>query len=281
MFVVGQRVRVLDNSKSISYLGIISLINTDDTYDIILSSKGNSGKDELTSVPQDLVSELQSFEIDDSHNGVDAEARKSQGNTLFSAKDYTAALEYYKRGIAALFPTSSNDSLGEYSMGSNVFVAYTDSLNLNTGMVSEVDLSARTADVMIESTDADHEELAVPFGRLLPLSSEPKAQLLQRSLYMNMARCCLKLEQKGWAIKYASIALATSYAYATSAQECGETVALADLDKLMGDCYYFRAKALLAANRPKFATQVSSVFIIDAFLPVIHNDQRLFVDTIR
>jgi hypothetical protein len=117
-------------------------------------------------------------------------------------------------------------------------------------MISDVDPIGRTADVELEMTDeVENEVCGVSYDLLMPLCKTEQDQLLQRSLYMNMARCFMKLDQKGWAIKYASLAIAVTLAYA-------QNPSTPEVAKLLADCYYFRSKALIAACRPKFATQV-------------------------
>jgi tetratricopeptide (TPR) repeat protein len=231
--------------------------NSDGSYEVLLSV---GGQEEEVVTTEDRLAPLNAFETEPPLplERQYAEAWKNNGNVLFTAKDFSAAMGYYKKALACL---SDRGGGLTFAMGQEVIVSYPNSINYKSGMVSDADCDARTADVMLESEEDDEdeeaEECGVSFDRMLPLAKEASKQLLQRSIYLNMARCALKLELKGWAIKYSSIAICTTHAFVSTARQQGlPSSSKEEQGKLLADCYYFRAKALLAACRPKFAAQV-------------------------
>lgn len=258
MYAVGETVRVLSKDKTIAYRAIISLCSTNDLYDVILVQCADGQSDEESGVQSDRISPLEKFEKD-LKSCDDADVLKGYGNALFTLKDYTAAMEYYKRAISATTPPVS----GGFSVGQCVLVSFRDSIDYQSGIISDVALSLCEADVMYDDPATD-EELAVPFDLLQRLAEDYKGRLLQRSVYMNMARSALKKEQKGWAIKYSSIAIAIARHVQLTNDENGASAggagtSPAEVNKMLADGYYFRAKALLMACRPKFASQVGIV----------------------
>jgi tetratricopeptide (TPR) repeat protein len=255
MFSVGQDVRVLLGDGGSSRRGTIMVKNTDDSYEVLLTvGDGAAGEEEIV-MTADRIAPLYSFETEPTLplEAQYAEVWKNNGNVLFTAKDYSAALGYYQKALSCL---RDNSKGSKFAMGDEVIISYQNSINYKSGMVSDADSDARTADVMLEGDEDEEEECGVAFDRLLPLAKDATQQLLQRSIYLNMARCVLKQELKGWAIKYSSIAICITHAYISTARQQGVTSSKEEQSKLLADCYYFRAKALLAACRPKFAAQV-------------------------
>lgn len=249
--------------KTRSNKGLVSMVNGDATYDIIYASS-KDGDDEESSVAGTRLQSLLPVEVEfpDIANIKDAEILKSTGNSLFTLKDYDTALSYYKRSLIVLhFPGESAQKAASnsvaFTIGQGVIVSYSDSLDCQSGIIS--DTTDESADVMMDDNELD-EETDVPFKRLTLLACGVKNVLLQRSVYLNMARCVLKQEQKGWAIKYSSVALAISHHLETVQREgsdCGDvSLSAAEVKKFLADGYYFRGKALLQAHRPKFAAQV-------------------------
>lgn len=257
MFSAGEEVRVLVDAGLQARRGTVLLTNDDGSCEILLAKRGRQPEEEVT-VLSNLMSKLHDFERGESPSleVYTAQTWKAHGNTLFADKDYFQALEYYKKALCALGSYNSNHKT--FELGEAVIVTDTRTIDCYPGLISDADADSRKADVVIESTNLEDNELfGVSFDLLLPLCKKEEDQLLQRSVYMNMARCSLKLEQKGWAIKYASIALAGSLALAQQQSEQDSAQAnRSEVDKLLADCYYFRGKALIAACRPKFATQV-------------------------
>jgi hypothetical protein len=299
LFSVGDKVRVLSVDKSEAHRAIISLYNGNGTYDVLYSApvtvQYNQQIDEDSAITSDRISALLEFEYENASTIAlrTASSWKDCGNSLFALKDYLAASECYKKGIERLTTfencyTSVNDANNMLTTGRAVIVTFPGSLDCSTGIIS--DASADGYDVMFGDETLE-EELGIPTSRLLLLActssrrivqgkesggsameeplSAAEVCLLQRSCYMNLARCTLKRRQKGWAIKYCSIALAISkHVVQLSSSSNGSRNELASTgkegkvvesanSKLLVDCLYFRGKALLAACRPKFAAMVS------------------------
>lgn len=260
-FSIGQEVRVLSEDNTSACRGTILLDNGNGTFEVLLSKSSrnrkevettHSGDDEVTASAEKITA-LHPFELQEPVplEYQYADVWKGNGNTLFASKDYQEAMHYYRRALVALQVVSArSDTLLTFEMGENVIITSANSIDCYPGMISETDNSARTADVMLDSDN--EEQLGVPYSDLMKLTKTEKDLHLQRSIYLNMARCALKLNQRGWAIKYASIAIAVTFAYAHS--NGGKSGS--EINKLLADCYYFRSKALLAACRPKFASKV-------------------------
>ena len=252
MFSLGEAVRVTSADKTCAGKGMIAMVNGDSTFDIIYSTS-KLENDEESAVHSDRIKHLLKEEVDLAESN-DAEVWKNIGNSVFALKDYDAAIAYYKRALALLTPTTGDN----ISIGQSVIVSYNDTLDCQNGIIS--DINDGVADVMFDDSEQE-EETDIPFKRLTPMASGLKNILLQRSIYMNLARCVLKQEQKGWAIKYSSFALAISHHLETlltnnEANENDAKITENEVNKYLADGYYFRGKALLQAHRPKFAAQV-------------------------
>ena len=246
---------MLSEDKASAYRATILTDDGNGTFEVLLRSANEDGKDEIC-VKAERLSQLLPFEVEDPLPVTYefADAWKMNGNALYAAKDFQESLRYYKKALIALTDVQPRaDVITTFELGENVIMTTTRSIDCFPGMVSDIDADAATADVMLDWNDCDNEEyLGIPFSNLLKLAKSQKDMLLQRSIYLNMARCVLKLNQKGWAIKYSSLALAVTHGYV----QTGGEIASAELNKLFADCYYFRSKALLVACRPKFATKV-------------------------
>ena len=258
MFSLGEAVRVTSADKTRAGKGMIAMVNGDSTFDIIYSAS-KLENDEEQAVHSDRIKPFLKEEVDLAESN-DAEIWKNIGNSVFALKDYDAAIAYYKRALALLTSTTGDT----ISIGQGVIVSYSDSLDCQTGIVS--DISDGVADVMFDDSEQE-EETEMPLKRLTPLASGLKNILLHRSIYMNLARSVLKQEQKGWAIKYSSFALAIAHHLETllNNNEDNENEAKItenEISKYLADGYYFRGKALLLAHRPKFATQVQYWFFL-------------------
>eukprot|EP01038_Epipyxis_sp_PR26KG_P014779 gene14779-19861_t len=180
---------------------------------------------------------------------------KEYGNKLFMVKDYSQSLLYYKRALELLLQQKSHaESLKNetsFFIGSYVLVSTPKSLEFKIGMIS--DQNDNMYDVIYDNSNNDEdendEENNISSDRLYLLTYGSEGRSLQRSLYMNMAKCCLKKNQTGWSIRYASMALALllSLSHAEDYSDVKSS------KKQLGDAYYFRAKALITANRPQLA----------------------------
>lgn len=244
---------------------MIAMVNGDSTFDIIYSTS-KLEDDEEPAVHSDRIAHLLKEEVD-LVESIDAEVWKNMGNSVFALKDYDTAIAYYKRALSLL--TATNTEI--FSIGQGVLVSYNHSLDCQAGIVSDINDSV--VDVMFDDSEQE-EETEIPLKRLTPMANGLKNILLQRSIYMNLARSVLKQEQKGWAIKYCSIALALSHHLETllNNNEAGDTdakITETEVNKYFADGYYFRGKALLQAHRPKFATQVSIFFVSLPMYPIL------------
>jgi tetratricopeptide (TPR) repeat protein len=101
-------------------------------------------------------------------------------------------------------------------------------------------------DVDDNDDDDEEEECNVSLERLVPLpvykkENDPESIfILVKTIFLNLARCHLKLGKKGWAIKFSSIALAISDASSLGSNKI-----------FNADCLYLRGMAFLSAHRPK------------------------------
>lgn len=264
---VGLAVRVRSADGATARRGIISVVHSlpmsfDVIYEKPLSIAETSG-DEEERVDASRMSVLLDFESS-SMDISSASNFKSNANILFGLRDYQSALNLYKKAMERL--------VGGIPMeiGCLVLVSYSDSVDIRTGMIA--DLDASEYDVLLDADNGQphsDDEVMVTADRLLVLALSPADRWLQRSLYLNMARCVSKLSLKGWAVKYASIALAISSfqsiahpdatSHATSSigidisLGASNSEGVVDVAGLLADCLYFRGKSLLTACRPQMA----------------------------
>lgn len=300
MLSIGKYIRVQSLDNTITRKAIISFIHNDNdsrsdcnkiTYDIIyINSRGiqsnkeakNEEEEEENYVSTERISLLQDFEYETILNNFSAIELKHQANIIFNLKDFQCAIEYYKKAISQLFSTR------KFQIGQNVLVSFPNDINCCTGMISDVvKHNEELYDVMLDNynhqqvgTNDENEVHGVKADRLIILMTDDQVDdcLLQRSIYLNIARSYLKLSLKGWAIKYASLAIATNHyiIYHYTTQKYAATIIDDDpkqkdmYEKLCADAYYFRAKALLIACRPKYATKVSDeINSLNSFMIII------------
>ncbi len=250
---VGKRVRVLNEDKETSFTAVISCVADDGAFDVLYD---NRDPEEDVAVPAERILDLLPFEtqadgIIEDFSQLSAETLKDRGNALFAAKDFCSATEYYRRALVALVDSGSSSG-SSLSIGSQVLVLDMTSGDFHDGYVSSVD--GDSVDVELD----DDEERTVSADAVVKLAKKPVDQVTQRAVYMNLARCALKRGLKGWAIRYASIALAVTRKVLSEGQD-GEPLLVAK--KSLGDCLFFRGKTLVAACRPGKATRVSTIIL--------------------
>jgi len=267
---VGQAVRVRGADQTIARRGIISLVHSPPTsFDIIYENSLRNVNitaargDEEERVDATRMSALLDFESQHSIDISSASTLKSNANTLFGLRDYQSALVFYMKAMERLVGGIP------LQVGCLVLVSYLDSADLRTGMIADSDDSMY--DVLLDADGRSHseEEVVVAADRVLVLAASPPDRVLQRSLYLNMARCASKLSLKGWTVKYASIALAISSFMNLENPEAACTTASSDIYPsdsnadsevdavgLLADCLYFRGRSLLTACRPQMARKV-------------------------
>jgi len=246
-FEVGQNVRVIALDESISAKAIISYDNDDGTYDVIYSKTAT----EEAAVASKRVQPLFDFE-DTSLNFSEVEL-KDQGNILFKEKDYQSAKLKYLDALDYLTSKCNVKSIGTY------VIVPDDSVNeARLGMISSIDdnmLDIIYCDDM-EPTEAD----GVEESSVTALLSGSDLDI-QRTLYMNLSKCMMKLHQNGWCIKWANFAiLAATCALLVEQGKQGERNESPErtnqLTSNVCDAHFLRGKCLLLSNRPKLATEV-------------------------
>lgn len=248
---VGGRVRVYDPATDRASTAVISVISSDQpgcegTVDVIYDA-GDSPEE--ANIPLSRIQPLQAFE-EDVQRGVIFESSqyKDFGNVLFGSKDYAAAMLYYQKALRAI------DQRQRLSTGSHVIFIDPQCGECKDGIISGEDESKeKDGEVLYEVLLGDEEEVTTRPEHLVQIPSDLDQCLLQRSVYLNLARCCLKRALKGWAIRYGSIALGITRDLASDHSDSADI----DLNKLFADALYFRAKTMILASRSALASKVS------------------------
>ena len=204
--------------------------------------------EEESGVSIDRIRRLEIFEKDDGNSDpIDFNILKDQGNIIYSLKDFKAAEDYYKMALRIML-VPFNVSMAYLTIGQEVLVEALQTLDYNAGMISGINEDC--VDVVFD--DDDDELCDCKVTSLIPLC-KPVDRIIQRSVYMNMARCSLKRHRNGWATKYCSIAIAISKSLI-----CDEE----NHKKQLADSLYFRGKLLISINRLKFAEKVNKTLIL-------------------
>lgn len=284
-------------NTALARCGVVAFINDDeDTLDIMY---GQRGEEEEANVPVDRVRKLEPFESEydramQSHcEMLDPFDLKDKGNVIFGLQDAETASRYYTAALRCLHcllavgEAAAASSL-LLSDGSDVLVKSSGSqLRYLPATVICMDDGSSDTNVRyeVEYDDADCSEPAIRAASdLTPLaaainsgsssgsdknrnsgdsnSGREARRQLQRSLYLNLARCHMKRSQPGWTIHYCSLALGVTESLrllllqqqqqSSAASTTGNT-----LNKYFADAYFIRAKAFLMASRPDFAKKVS------------------------
>lgn len=266
-FEVGQHVRVLSPTGSIAATGIISAINDESSrlsYDIFYDffDKELFGTDEEeNNVDHERISLLEAFELGDIGN-LSLGELKSCGNTLFGKKDYIGASRYYHEAI------DKSTKQSEPKLGCNVIVMQHSDLPKGStcmdGIISDSDVNS-SGEEIFEVMLSDQSEISnVLRSQLLPLPQDRENLVLLRSLYLNLARCDMKRNRKGWTVYNASIAVSISEVIFSDFTDKGSadtdsvdrTNEAKEVRTLLADALYFRAKAFITAARPLRASKV-------------------------
>jgi tetratricopeptide (TPR) repeat protein len=252
LWSIGQVIRVEEKSNKFSAKAIVSFVHDDGTLDVIYQGEGLK---EECAVQLGRVRALEDFEFPDSvvASTASAEQLKNNGNMLFSLKDYHSAIEIYRRSIIALYKQSGSEHV---STGSVVLVSKTGSINFECAMISDTN-SNKTFEIVYDNSNIDDEE-KIERNRLTPICISASEKSLHRSLYMNMAKCNLKINQTGWAIRHCSLAIAVSRILFSDADAVNAEPSSSAMHKQLADSIFLRAKALLQANRPGLAAKVCS-----------------------
>lgn len=266
-FEVGQHVRILSPSGSIAATGIISAVNDDSSsvsYDVFYDFFDKElfvTDEEENNVDPVRISPLEPFELGVIGN-LSLGEMKTCGNSLFGKKDFISASRYYHEAI-----DKSTKSL-EPTMGCNVIVMQHKDLPRGStcmdGIISDSDVNS-SGEEIFEVMLSDQSEIShVLRSQLLPLPQDRDSLVLLRSLYLNLARCDMKRNRKGWTVYNASIAVSISEVIVSDFTDKGSadtdavdrTEEAKEVRTLLADALYFRAKAFLTAARPLRATKV-------------------------
>jgi hypothetical protein len=238
-FNIGCKVRVTDQTLDFSHVGVISYVHPDGTVDVMYDGKELI---EDLHVAADRLSPLLSFELEDLVCD-QAEELKNRGNILFGLKDYTEASKSYLCAVAKL------ENQRPLSIGSEVLVCRPEDEEFHHGyLASFIDSTGNIEIVLDGKLDC------VASRQSIVALSIPSTQDLHRAIYLNLARCSLKRGHRGWAVRYASIALAISQLLLDT-ENIDPTVAI----KKLADCLYFRSKTLISAGRPNRAAKVITI----------------------
>jgi hypothetical protein len=178
---------------------------------------------------------------------------KDHGNALFSSRDYHAARMYYLQALQLLEKPSI--AVGSLVVLAPEAIASTSSSAaaklFRYGMISDITDSA--VEIVFDgdgSEGEDEEEATVTdMARILPLHKSVDQRNLERSLYGNLAKCCVQLKMYGYACRYASIAVEIQ-------RSCKEQTEEMQHKKVLADMLFVRAKVLIAVSKPKLASLV-------------------------
>ena len=243
-FQVGEHVRILSADGEIACKATIAYVNTDATYEVVYDNrKVMSLDDEESNVSSDRIKPLLAFE-GKSFSGLDAAQIKEFGNELFKAKDYLAAKEAYSQSNRLIRQPSP-------SVGTRVIIANDTQNTARVGLVS--DLNDGYIEVIYEDGKFPEEEVVNESSTTVLCQGADLE--LQRTLFMNLARCSMKLKNYGWCVRWANFAIAVAQ---TQAIVYEDNVSLRDRARTsMSDALFMRGKCLLAASRPKLALEVA------------------------
>lgn len=239
---IGSTVRVSCNGCS--RRGIIAYINSPNTEDDLSSNDDSQSYDiiylnnqEESSVIPSRISSLSDLEIicnqyeatmpspsssssapySDPHEMV--QLMKLCGNSLFALKDYDGAYEYYLKADHLM------RKLQELSIGSRVLIQMKASSCYVIGMISGIsnernEKKKRYEVIYDHPIDDIDEEDNVTLDRLVALYEIPTNGLqekcdekkesgleLQRSIFLNLSKCASKRNLKGWAVRWALLAV--------------------------------------------------------------------------
>lgn len=313
---IGTKVRVLQKDKESSCVGTISYIHESNppSYDIIYDS-GKVGEEEIeeVEVTPDRISPLQEFEIqlqqmqaNGSNNSslllIKGSEWKDKGNSIFALKDYKSSSKYYGYALNSLHfesysfgkslsasDASAISSTTFLTIGADVLVLDEAYLSLEfdqtnpwaiypLAMISDFTSTSSSFRYEVELSRGGSREGLKP-NDLLYISSIslPHLFLCERSLYSNLAKCSLKKNMKGWAVRYACITASLSihlydylqscseeeilkryedYFFSTSPSSCPNNPKqnmIQNLQKLVKDSLYLRGQSFLSCNLVKKA----------------------------
>lgn len=179
---------------------------------------------------------------------------KELGNSVFKVFDYESAIDFYLASLSVLKSICMN-----LSIGSSVLVKRSD-MEYMVAMVVDIDDNTIEIDydneenIVSKSVIVNHNDVILLFssrkrheGSIVDVENTG-TRILQRSLYINLARCNMKLDRPGWATYYASLSMAVTKSLKYDGHDDNTIL------KFFRDELVVRANALLIAGRPKLAS---------------------------
>ena len=199
---IGQKVGVFNGSVFI--IGLISFVGEDQKVDVIYNDDS-----EESNISNDRIRALFDFEMNHFCDNRSANTIKEDGNKLFTKKDYIAAERQYKKALESI--------LKPISIGSScIIIPQEPSGVFRTGIISDVS-GGKLFEVLFDEIYVDSaglkngsftsEEPEVCEERLVSIADKSDDCNLQRILYGNLAKCCVQLKKKGWAVRYATLSI--------------------------------------------------------------------------
>lgn len=216
--------------------------------------------EEESGINIDRVKKLEYFEnrntSDNFSDNIEFSKLKEEGNVLYALRDYKSAEDYYKYSLKIMkVPFSSSMNL--FSIGQEALVEQNGSIDFDFGMVSGI--NSDKVDILLDNGDELNDCLLTS---LVLLCNNNNNKTIQRSIYMNMARCSLKRHRNGWAVKFSSIAIAISMSILSNENSNNNNnINKEEIHKQLADSFYFRGKLLISINRSKFAEKVLIIII--------------------
>jgi hypothetical protein len=250
---IGTKVRVIKNTD-FSSIGLISFYNEEDnTYDVVLEN----GKEE-NRINIARISNLEAFEIERDELTSTPFKCKEDGNKLYKLNDFGAAAQLYSEGLRLLLKK-------RMSIGTAVIIFIDNEIEMRHGIVAGIDEQSKQVDIIYDNLEENYdekeeEEDGISMKRVIALADNEELEI-QRALYLNLARCSVKLRSVGWSVRWSSMAVAISR-YMHHNTDKSNSTNICDSKPLLADALYLRAKCLLSASRPKLATKVSNKLLI-------------------
>jgi hypothetical protein len=273
-FQIGHYVRVYDSESTESHarIGMIAFINENNgTCDIVFNSKSTSttssqSREQETSdrdgVSWFLIRSLEPFEylaLESKKYDSSATRLKEQGNIIFGLRDYDKASELYLAALDVLNKASSS-----LSIGSEIIIQLKpNSTFLFTAMISSVQDDGRYEVEMSEDVDVFEDSVSIVeksqivsviFPDVKGSTNGNENRILQRSLYINLSRCCMKRTRLGWAVRWINMAMAITRCiesdYDSSSSGSSPPI---DILKCKTDEYFIRCRAFITANKLELA----------------------------
>ena len=246
---VGERVRAWSSSGECSCICTLACDNEDTTFDLI-----ESNGSELLRVGASRIVKLEHFELEvDEEVDLSPAVCKERGNKMFlQFKDYDASTYWYNKALFLL----QKKSEFEEKIGSAVLVRKEGSVDFPSGIVSDAVVdekweSKTSKFEVIYDLDSDGEESDISGNRIILLCNSSTDRDLQRSCYLNLARCSTKRKDFGWSVRFSSIAFAITRV--VDCNYCNSAKDDSKWNKMMADALFLRGKALLSSWRPKLA----------------------------